>query len=113
MMAAHSPGQCGRQHHIVVTVATRWGIECVRRHKHERLGEQLKGGPHINRALAELPLQDFTKLVQQGLRRNDDVLADAVFEEVAARTARDEGGDQHVRIKEKSQETRVNTSSSV
>ena len=64
-------------------------------------------------ALAELPLEDVTKLVQQGLRRNDDVLADAVFEEIAAGAARDEGGDQHVRIEEEFHETRVNTSSSV
>ena len=91
-------GQCGRQHDIVVAVATRWGIECVRRHERERLGEQLKGGPHINSPLAELPLQNLTELVQQGLRRNDDVLADAVFEEFAAGAARDEGGYQHVRI---------------
>ena len=79
----------------------------------ERLGEQLKGGPHINRALAELPLQDVTKLIQQWLRRNDFVLADAVFEEIAAGAARDEGGDQPVRIKHEFHETRVNTSSSV
>ena len=58
-------GQCGRQHDIVVAVATRGGIESVRRHEREGLGEQLKGGPHINRALVELPLQDFTELVQQ------------------------------------------------
>ena len=62
---------------------------------------------------AELPLQHVTKLVQQGLRRNDDVLADAVFEEIAAGTARDEGGNQHVRIQEEFHEMRVNTSASV
>jgi len=105
--------QCRRQHDIVVAIATGWGIECDRRHEREGLGEQLKGGPHINRALAELPLQDFTKLVQQGLRRNDNVLADAMLEEIGASAARDEGGDQHVRIKEEFHETRVNTSSSV
>ena len=58
-------GECGRQDDIVVAVATRWGIEYVRCHERERLGEQLKGGPHIDRALPELPLQDFTKLLQQ------------------------------------------------
>jgi hypothetical protein len=58
-------GQCGRQHDIVVAVATNWRIERVRRDERERLGEQLTRGPHINRALAELPLQDVTKLVQQ------------------------------------------------
>ena len=55
--------QRGRQHDIVVAVATRWGIECVRRHERERVGEQPKGGPRINRARAELSLQDVTKLV--------------------------------------------------
>lgn len=104
---------CGRQHDIVVAVPTRWGIEGVRRHERERLGKQLNGGPHINRALAELPFEDFTELVQQELGRNDSVLADAVFEEIAAGAARDEGGDQHVRIQDKFHDTRVNTSSSV
>jgi hypothetical protein len=78
----------------------------------ERLSEQLKGGPH-NRALAELLLQDITELVQQRLRRNDDVLASAMLEEIAAGAARDECRDQHVRIQEEFHETRVNTSSSV
>jgi len=58
-------GHRGCQHDIVVAVATRRGIECVRRHERERLGEQVKGGPHINRTLAELPLQDVTELIQQ------------------------------------------------
>ena len=41
------------------------------------------------------------------------VLADAVFEQVAARAARDEGGDEDVRVEEEPHETRENTSSSV
>ena len=105
--------QCGRQHHIVVAVATGWGIECVRRYEGERFRKQPNGAPHINSALAELPIEDVAKLVQQRLGRNDDVLADAVFEEIAAGAARDEGGDQHIRIEEEFHETRVNTSSSV
>lgn len=107
------PGHCRRQYDIVIAVATNWGIECVRRHERERLGEQLKGGPHINRALAELPLQDLTKLVQQRLRGHDDVLANAMLEEIATGAACNEGGDQHIRIQDKFHETRVNTSSSV
>jgi D-alanyl-D-alanine carboxypeptidase len=106
-------GHGGCQHEIVVAVATRRGIEHVRRHERERLGKQLQDGPHINRTLAELPFQDFKELVQQQLRRHDDVMADAVFEEIAAGAARNEGSDQHVRIQEKFHETRVNTSSSV
>ena len=102
-----------RQYHIVVAVATGWGIECVRRYEGERLRKQSEGAPHINSALPELPVEDLAKLVQQRLRRNDDVLADAVFEEIAAGAARDEGGDQHVRVEEEFHETRVNTSSSV
>ena len=66
-----------------------------------------------DRPLADLPFQNFTEFVQQRLRRHDDVLADAVFEEIGAGAARDEGRDQHVRIQEEFHETRVNTSSSV
>jgi hypothetical protein len=50
----------------------------------------------------ELPLEGFAKFVQQWLRRNDDVLADAVFEKVASGAARDEGGDQHLRVRKRS-----------
>ena len=105
--------QSGRQHHIVVAVATSWGIECVRRDEGERLRKQPKGAPHINSALAELPVENLAKLVQQRLRRDDDVLADAVFQKIAAGAAREKGGDQHVRVEEQFHETRVNTSSSV
>ena len=65
--------QGGRQHHIVVAIATGWGIECVWRHDGEGLREQPKGAPHINIALAELSTEDVAKVVQQRLRRNDDV----------------------------------------
>jgi hypothetical protein len=58
-------GLYGRRHDIVGAVATRWGSSGSGVTSRERLGEQLKGGPHINSALAELPLQDFTELVQQ------------------------------------------------
>jgi hypothetical protein len=64
-------------------------------------------------ALPELPVEDLAKLVQHGLQRNDDVLADAVFQKIAAGAAREEGGDQHVRVEEQFHETRLNTSSSV
>ena len=78
------------------------------------VGESLwEPAPHINSALSELPVENLAKLVQQGRRRDDDVLADAVLEEIAAGAARDEGGYQHVRIKEEFHDTRVNTSSSV
>ena len=89
------------------------GIECVRRDEGERLRKQTKGAPHINSALSELPVENLAKLVQQERRRDDDVLTDAVFEEIAAGAAREEGGDQHVRVEEQFHETRVNTSSSV
>jgi hypothetical protein len=108
-LASHGGGQ----HDIVVAVATGWGIECVWRYKGESLRKQPESAPHINWALAELPVEDFAKLVQQRLRGNADVLANAVFHEIAARAARDEGGDQHVRVEEEFHETRVNTSSSV
>jgi hypothetical protein len=78
-------GQRHRQHDIVVAVATRWWIERVWRDERERLNEQLKGGPHINDALAELPLENFAEFVQQWLRRNDDMLAEAVFQKVRRR----------------------------
>ena len=38
-----------------------------------------KGAPHISSALAELPVEDLAKLVQQGLRRKDEVLATQCF----------------------------------
>jgi hypothetical protein len=41
------------------------------------------------------------------------VLAEAVFQKIAAGAAREEGGHQHVRVEEQFHETRVNTSSSV
>jgi hypothetical protein len=41
----------------------RLGIECVWRHESERLRKQPEGAPHINIALAELPVESLAKLV--------------------------------------------------
>lgn len=107
------PGQRRRQHHIVVTVATCRSIEGARHHERERLREQLSRAPHIGRPLSELSLEHVAKFVEQRLRRDDDMLADAVFEEFLAGAAGDQRRDQHVRVEQQSHETRVNTSSSV
>jgi hypothetical protein len=49
----------------------------VLRQEPERLSKQPESAPHINSSLPELPVEDIAKLVQQGLRRNDDVLAES------------------------------------
>ena len=64
-------------------------------------------------ALAKLSRQNITKLVEQWSRRDYRVMPDTVFHKVAAETARQERGDQHVRIQEEFHEMRLNTSSSV
>ena len=81
-------------------VATSRRLEYVGRHQRERLLEQPEGVPHINIALAEFPSEDIAKLVQHWLRRNDDVLTNAVFQQITANAPRHEGGDQDVRIKD-------------
>ena len=50
-------GQRGRQHDIVVAVATDWGIECVRRDEGERLREQRRALRTSFSALSELPVR--------------------------------------------------------
>ena len=42
--------------------------------------------------------QNRANLVEQWPRRDEDVIANAVFQQVAADAARDERGDQHIRI---------------
>src|ERR1051325_4928247 len=57
--------------------------------------------------------QDTAKLVEQRPRGNDDVMTNAVLEEIAAHAACDEGGDQDVGVEQQFHETWLNTSSSV
>ena len=57
--------------------------------------------------------QDITQLVEQRSRRNHDVTADAVLQQIGADAACDEGRDKDVRVEEQPHETRLNTSSSV
>lgn len=106
-------GQRGRQHDVVITVATNRRLECVGLYDRKRLLEQPKGRSHIDSALTEFVSQDTAKFVQQWLRGNHDVVADAVLQEIAADAARQKSGDEHVRIQQEFHETRVNTSSSV
>ena len=61
----------------------------------------------------KLSRQDVAKFVQERLGGNDHVLSDAELDQIAADAPRHERGDEHVRIKQNSHETRVNTSSSV
>lgn len=105
--------QRGRQYDIIVAVATSRGFEDAWLYKDERLRKEVRGIPHINRALAEFAIQDITKFIQQLLRGDNRMLADAVFQKLAAAATRNERGDQHVCVQEEFHETRVNTSWSV
>ena len=107
-----SPVHRGRQHDIVVGVATHWRLERIRRDQGERLAEQPNGASRIHRALMKFSSQDIAQPVEQRARRNDDVMADAVLQKLAT-AARDEGRDEDVRVEEQPHETRLNTSSSV
>jgi len=52
--------------------------------------------------------QDIAQLVEQRSGRNDDVMADAVLQKLAADAARDEGRDEDVRIEEQPPDRAVN-----
>lgn len=106
-------GQRRRQHHIVIAVATNRWLECVRFHEREGLRKQPKSVPRIDVAVAELSREDVAQLVEEWAGRNDNVMSDAVFQQLTADAARDQRGDQDIRIEEQLHETRVNTSSSV
>jgi len=108
-----SPGHRRRQHDIVVAVATHWRLERIWRDQGERLAEQPNGASRIHRALMKFSRQDVTQLVEQRSGRNDDVMADAVLQQLATDAARDERRDEEVRVEEQPHETRLNTSSSV
>jgi hypothetical protein len=99
------PAERCRQHDIVVSVAANWLIECFGDDEGERLGKQLRGGPRIERALTELPFEDLAKLDQQWLRRDDDVLAHAVLEEIAAGATRDQRSDQDIGVEQQLHDT--------
>jgi len=66
---------------------------------YERLCE-LNRAPHIDRPLPELSLEHVAQFVEQRLRRDDDMLADTVFEEFVAGAAGDQRRDQHVRVEQ-------------
>ena len=112
MIAAHSPASA-----VANTTSSsrsrQVGIKRFRCHQRERVSEQLNGRINVDRALPELAFGHVPQLVQQLLRRDEGVLTDAVLEEFVTGAARDEGGDEHVRVEEKPHETRENTSSSV
>jgi len=56
----------------------------------------------------KLSRQDIAQLVEQRSGRNDDVMADAVLQKLAADAARDEGRDEDVRIEEQPPDRAVN-----
>jgi hypothetical protein len=99
-----------RQHDVVISVATH---RRFKRDERERFLEQPNGRSHIRSALMKLSNQHVSELVQQGSRRNQDVMANAVLQKIAAGAPRHESGDQYVRIQQEFHETRLNTSSSV
>ena len=89
-----------RQHDIVVTVATHWRLERVRRYQGERLAELPNRASRIHRALMKFSSQDIAQLVDERSGGNDDVMADAVLQKLATDAARDEGRDEDVRVEE-------------
>jgi hypothetical protein len=78
-----------------------------------RFLEQPNGRSHIRRALPKLSTQHLSEFVQQWPRSNHDAMTNAVLQQVAASAARNERGDEHVRIQQQFHETRLNTCSSV
>jgi len=108
-----SPGRRCRQYDIVVAIAPNCRFERIGSNERERLGEQSNRVPHVYRALMKFSSQDVAQLVERRSGRNDDVMADAVLQKLAADAARDEGRDEDVRVEEQPHETRLNTSSSV
>lgn len=107
------PSKSGRQHDVVIRVATSGRFTWDGRDERERCLEQPNRRSHIRRALTKRSRQHISKLVQQWSRRNHDVVPDAVLQKIGAGPPRHKSGDQHVRIQKQSHETRVNTSSSV
>jgi hypothetical protein len=102
-----------RQHDVVISVATHRRFKRDGRDERERFLEQPNGRSHIRSALMKLSSEHIPELVQQGSRRNQDVMANAVLQKIAAGAPRHESGDQYVRIQQEFHETRLNTSSSV
>ena len=106
-------GHCGRQDDIVIAVAAHRWVKDLWRDEREGLGKEINGRARVHLSLPKLTDEDVAKLVQQRLRGNDGVTADAVLQNITAHATRDQRRDEHVGVERQFHDTRPNTSSSV